>query len=505
MKGRTSQGVHPTPREAGPVGDLQDLSRFGMRLGLERIHRLLAELGHPERRLPPVYHIAGTNGKGSTACLVESLLRAAGYRTALFTSPHLIHYEERFVLNGRPVESDALAAVADQVLAAARRLVAAGAEQPTEFEVATAVFLALVARERPDAVVLEVGLGGRYDATNVVPQPAVSVVTNVALDHTEQLGRTVAEVAQEKAGIARPGVPLVTGATDPEALAVLRAACLRTGTPLVTVEPEPAAGPDAGGPQAVALGSRAAAGVDVAGGVPAAGRDGVGSGAGDPWAGGAAPVVARYALERLDRDGARWTYRSPWGQWSGLPLGLRGRHQVGNAAVAVTAVLVAAARGGPRVREDALRRGLATARWPGRLERIIWKQRELWLDGAHNPAGMAALARAVADLWPGRRLPVLFGMLDDKDVESTAAAIAPVTAWAVVTEPPATRTAPAERTAAALSAAGVWTEVERDPAAALHRILMKTQPGDPVIVTGSLYLVGHIRGLVAEPAVQPGP
>ena len=477
-------------REA--VGYLQGLSRFGMRLGLERIRDLLAALGHPEDRLPPVYHIAGTNGKGSTACLIESILRAAGYRTALFTSPHLVHYEERFAFDGRPVAGAELAGAVARARAAAEERAAAGREQPTEFEVATAVFFDLVARRRPDAVVLEVGLGGRYDATNAVPSPAVSVVTNVALDHTDRLGRTVAEIARDKAGIARPGVPLITGAADPEALAVLRATCREVGAPLGEVAGE-AAVPPAGEEPAVAA-APAAPGRRAAGGP---GEDGAGAGGGRP--------VATYRIREVGGTGARWDYRSEWASWTDLPLGLVGRHQVANAAVAVTAVLAAAAAGrGLPVDEAAIRRGLATARWPGRLERLSWQGREVWLDGAHNPAGMAALARAVADLWPGRRPVLVFGMLDDKDVESAAAAIAPVTAWAVVTEPPTSRAAAAERGAAALAARGVPAVIERDPAAALHRALAGALPRDPVVVAGSLYLVGHVRSLLLAPAATPG-
>lgn len=480
---RTGAGIASTGAGAARTGAgqaaveyLQGLSRFGMRLGLERIRQLLQRLGHPEEGLPPVYHITGTNGKGSTACILEAVLRSAGYRTALFTSPHLVHYEERFVFDGRPVTGAELAAAVERARAAAGAMAAEG-EAPTEFEVATAVFLLLVQMRQPDAVVLEVGLGGRYDATNAVPRPVVSVVTNVALDHTDRLGRTVEEIAYDKVGIARPGVPLVTGALDPGALAVLRREAARVGAPLWEVRPDEP-GPQGPGPAA----------------------------------------AARYRLRSTGPDGSRWDYRcgavTPAGQgglpgtpvrWDDLPLALLGPHQVANAAVAVTALLAAAAAGrGLPVTREVVERGLAAARWPGRMERLAWRGREIWLDGAHNPAGMAALVRTAATLWPGRQALLVIGMLDDKDVEAAAAAIAPAVARAVVTEPPSPRAAPARRVAAALEACGVPVTVEREPMAALDRALGEAAPGQPVLVAGSLYLVGAVRGRVLEPAGAPG-
>ncbi|EKP94558.1 bifunctional folylpolyglutamate synthase/dihydrofolate synthase [Thermaerobacter subterraneus] len=456
------------------VAYLQGLGRFGMRLGLERIRGLLERLGHPEEGLPPVYHITGTNGKGSTASLMEAILRAAGYRTALFTSPHLVHYEERFRFDGRPVSGVELAAAVEQVRRAAAALAAGGGvEPPTEFEVATAVFFLLVQARRPDAVVLEVGLGGRYDATNTVPRPMVAVVTNVALDHTDRLGPTVEAIAYDKAGIARPGVPLVTGALDPAALAVLRREAAALGAPLWEVRPEEAA------PEAR-----------------------------DPRDQGGPAAVATYRLRSAGPDGSCWDYRGPApvpARWDRLPLALAGPHQVANAAVAVTALLAAAAteRGLPVTRE-AVERGLAAARWPGRMERVRWRGREIWLDGAHNPAGMAALARTVAALWPDRRVVLVAGMLDDKDVEKAAAAIAPVAARAVVTEPPSPRAARAERLAGALAAHGVAVAVQREPLAALERALQEAGPGQPVLVCGSLYLVGTVRAQLLVPTAAPG-
>lgn len=441
-------------REA--IAYLQGLGRFGVRLGLERTRDLLAALGHPERLLPPVYHIAGTNGKGSTACLMEAVLRAAGYRTALFTSPHLSRYEERFSFDGRPVAPGELAAAVERVREAVAELAAAGRERPTEFEFTTGVFLDMVARRPTGAVILEAGLGGRYDATNAVPSPVVSVITNVALDHTDRLGRTVVEIARDKAGIARPGVPLVTGAADPEALAVLEEVCSATGAPLLRV---------------------------------------VGDGGEEP---GRDPgVAARYRVRELGPGGARWDFESVWVSWRDLPLALAGRHQVANAAVALTALL-AAGEGAPAVDEEAVRRGLAAARWPGRLERLEWQGREIWLDGAHNPAGMAALARALRDLLPDHPVVLVFGMLDDKDVEAAAAAIAPLAALAVVTEPGSPRAASAERGAEALAACGVPVVIEREPVRALQRALAEAPPGLPLVVAGSLYLVGALRALLCR-------
>ena len=496
MQGTTS-GEAGAGRAA--VAYLQGLSRFGMRLGLERVRRLLAGLGHPEEGLPPVYHITGTNGKGSTASLIEAILRAAGYRTALFTSPHLVHYEERFLFDGRPVPGVELAAAVDRARRAAAAMTEQGGEPPTEFEVATAVFFLLVQARRPDAVVLEVGLGGRYDATNTVPQPAVAVVTNVALDHMDRLGPTVEAIAYDKVGIARPGVPLVTGALDPAALAVLRREAAALGAPLWEVRPAAEAGKDAG-PPGIGIAPSAAAAAPSGPGVlleaaPAPGAEPPGTGV--------PAAVATYRLRSTGPGGSRWDYRGPaaGARWDDLPLALVGPHQVANAAVAVTALLAASGSGrGLFVDRRAVERGLAAARWPGRMERVRWEGRELWLDGAHNPAGMAALARTVATLWPGRRILVVLGMLDDKQVEEAAAALAPVTERAVVTEPPSPRAAPAQRVAQALAGCGVPAVIRRDPLAALALAVAEAGPDQPVLVTGSLYLVGAIRGHVLHPA-----
>ncbi|HEY8551935.1 MAG TPA: cyanophycin synthetase, partial [Thermaerobacter sp.] len=284
-------------------------------------------------------------------------------------------------------------------------------------------------------------------------------------------------------GIARPGVPLVTGALDPAALGVLRRETARVGAPLWEVRP-----------QSVAPLPAPPGGDEPAGGPPG-------------------PVaVATYRLRATGPEGSRWDYRGPAGsprggevRWENLPLGLVGPHQVANAAVAVTALQAAAATGrGLQVGRAVVERGLAAARWPGRMERLRWQGRDVWLDGAHNPAGMAALARTVATLWPGRRVLLVIGMLDDKDVEQAAAAIAPVTGRAVASEPPSPRAASAQRVAKALVARGVPVAVEREPVRALARAVREAEPEQPVLVTGSLYLVGAVRAHVLAPAGIPG-
>ncbi|MDK2927514.1 MAG: dihydrofolate synthase / folylpolyglutamate synthase, partial [Bacillota bacterium] len=200
---------------------LESLARFGSRPGLERIERLLALLGHPEQGLK-VIHVAGTNGKGSVCAFISAVLAAAGYRTGLYTSPHLVEYTERFQVNGREVAPDELAALLTRVRAAAEAVAAAGGGQATEFEVLTAAAFLYFARERVDYLVLEVGLGGRLDATNVV-EPQVAVITHISYDHVAVLGRTLTEIAREKAGIIKPGRPVVLAPQEDEAARVITA------------------------------------------------------------------------------------------------------------------------------------------------------------------------------------------------------------------------------------------------------------------------------------------
>jgi dihydrofolate synthase / folylpolyglutamate synthase len=425
---------------ADPVGFLFSLERLGMKFGLDNMRALCEALAHPERSFRPIL-IAGTNGKGSVTAMVAAALRAAGHRTARYTSPHLVRLEERFVFDGREVEPASLRASAARVQAAAESLMAAGTldAPPTFFECTTAVAFDLFREAGVELAVLEVGLGGRLDATNVVA-PIVSAITSIAKDHEALLGSTLASIAREKAGIMRPGVPVVCGPLSPEARAAIDAESARVGAPLV----------------------------DAATAVEMLVADDGGSTTAD--------------ITVADR-----TLR-------GVALGLQGRHQIDNAAVAV-ALLDLLDRQGHRVPDAALREGLEQPGWPGRLERFRFAGRDVLLDAAHNPAGAQALADHLARVgWT--RVTLVFGAMADKDVAGMLAPLLPLCGRLICVTPPSPRAMPAEQIAHVAGAAASRVPqvvIAADPADALRKAA--TAPA-PIVIAGSIFLVGPVRDIL---------
>ncbi len=399
----------------------------GIRWGLERTRRMLAAVGDPHLAFDTL-HIGGTNGKGSVAALCASALRASGRRVGLYTSPHLCAFRERVRVDGVPVSEDALIAAAERLWPQVR------AEEPSFFEATTALAFLALADARVDVGVIEVGLGGRLDATNVV-EPRVTVVTNVALDHVQFLGNALAEVAFEKAGIFRPGVPAVTGETGAEALAVLRDRAREVGAPLREVS---------------------------------------------------AASELRAATSTL--EGGRFTADTIWGELD-VSIPLAGMHQHENALVALRALelLPAALRPGPA----AVLAGFAHTKWDGRLQVEQHAGRTWIFDVAHNVAGVQALVAALETLQPPRPLAAVVGVLGDKDWRGMLGPLHRLADAVVLTEPP---TAPAERRwdpHAALAEAGVsHARVEPDFGAALALAHGAAAPGGTVLVTGSFHTVG---------------
>ena len=427
--------------------------RFGINLGLSRTRALLAGLDHPERSFRGAL-IAGTNGKGSVLALVGAALQAAGYRTGETPKPHLVTYRERLQIDGVPVDPETFARVAGEVLALADR-VARRHGEPTEFELLTAITFRWFAESGIDLAVVEVGLGGRLDATHAW-DGGVAVVTNVALDHMDRLGSTVEAIAHEKAAIIMRGDLAVTGASG-GALDVIERRSRRVAAPLTVTPPAP--------------------------------------------------------LRGLDRDGIE----GELGRLGTVRVALRGRHQAANAAVADAALDALEAAGIARVGDEARRAGYAAVRWPGRLELLDVAGREVLLDGAHNPAGAATLAEAIDDLAPflapGRPTLVL-AIMADKDVDGVLGALAKAALLAdargICCAPAGGRALPPEqlaaRWAAVRGAAGGGRPLESvpDPRAALEAAL--ESGSGPVIVAGSLYLVGAARAiLVTDPLLVPDP
>ena len=381
-------------------------------------------------------HVAGTNGKGSTCAMIERTLRTAGVRTGLFVSPHLVEPTERIRVAGEPVTAAEFVAAFQLVHGAAERLIAAGRidMHPTYFETITAMAFCLFRERRANIVVLETGMGGRLDATNVV-DPLLSVITPVDFDHEKYLGNTIPQIAFEKAGILQPGRPAVFARQRPEAMEVLERRAAETGSAVTRV-----ADWEVLGLEVTAAGNRFTA------------------------VNGAAEIRVRCPLI--------------------------GEHQVDNSMTAVAALHAL------DVPSKAIEAGLAVAQWPGRIERVH-SSPDVFLDGAHNPAGAAALARYIRRFHAGRRVWMIFGAMHDKDVRVIGAELFPLAQELIFTTPNQTR---AFRAQEIRELSGeTRARVVDSPAEAL-RLALQAPPEDVVFVTGSLYLVGEVRGL---PGLMP--
>jgi dihydrofolate synthase/folylpolyglutamate synthase len=412
---------------------LESLGQRGIRLGLAAIDAVCERLGRPERRVPSVL-VAGTNGKGSTAATLASIAGAAGFSTGLYTSPHLERVNERIRIRGEDIGDGELDAELGEVFAAAER---DPAIPLTYFEAITAAAFTAFARRPLDLAVLEVGLGGRYDATNVAPA-VLSVVTSISLDHVEDLGGTIAAIAFEKAGVFRGGRPALVASRRPEALAVFEDVARQTGAQLhrladeVRIDLEPSS----------ILGTR-------------------------------------FALATL---GGRYVLATP----------LAGAHQAENAAVAVRAAELLAPSF--RVGADAVARGVEAVRWPGRLERFSIRGRPVLVDGCHNADGARALAEFLAET--GLRMDLVFGAMADKDVETMGQALAPAVARIrFVRASDSPRAATAEELRRRFAPGRPDACASESLSAALGELLAGPS-ADPIIVARSLYLVGEARSLL---------
>lgn len=450
-------------------GYLESLNRFGLKPGLDRIRALLERLSHPEEAFPAI-HVGGTNGKGSIASVTTSILRQAGYRVGLFTSPHLSRYHERIQVDGRPIPDADLQSVFEEVAAAAEP-VRARYTDPTEFEVGTAAALLYFKQRRVDVAVVEVGLGGRLDSTNVVHAKGVAIGP-ISFDHTAILGSDLASIAREKAGIFRPDVPAVIAPQPPEAAEVFAEVGRSLPSPVIWVQ------------------ERARPGL-------ATGETPCGTGHRGPGA------TACYEVIQWDASGGRFHLETPRRRFRELHTPLLGYHQVQNAAVAVT-LADALAGTGFRIHEDHIREGLRLARWPGRLE-LIPGTPQVLLDGVHNEGGAEAFARSFGRLFPGVHPVFVVALTGGKDPAKVFGPIAPFASYMVTTRPDSSRipVAEPEELAQSIRALGVPAEAQETADKALERArkLALELAGDEamVCICGSLYLVGDLRGrLVAD-------
>ncbi len=430
------------------VSYMYSLGKFGSQPGLARVASLLSELGDPHLDLK-VIHVAGTNGKGSTCCYIGEVLQEAGYRVGLYSSPHLQSIRERISINGDLIDRTSFAEIVSEVKGIVDWQVQSGEEHATYFEILTAAMYRYFARVGVDFVVQETGLGGRFDATNVVPPPLVTVISNIDLDHTEVLGETVAEIAREKAGIIKEGSRAVASESCPESLEVLVEVSHARGVALSVVREEPA---------------------------------------GDHR--------PRYWVCDLHPDGATFSYRGASWSLDGLHLSMEGRHQVENASLAVAALEQLCLNAGVELSAEHVRVGLKRARWPGRLEKMMDAPRVL-MDGAHNPNGARVLAETLRQLYRGRRIHAVIGLLSDRDPDAMLQGMRPVLNGTVVaTHTPVLRGLEVDSLVAAAKR-NLSSQCEilgrEDVSEAVQLCLDRADPEDVVVIWGSLYLVGAAR------------
>jgi dihydrofolate synthase/folylpolyglutamate synthase len=409
------------------------LARFGMKPGLERISVLLKTLGNPHDEIRAV-HVVGTNGKGSTAAFLASIVAAAGYRVGLFTSPHLTHFTERIRISGVEIAEETVVTLAERTLAAAP-------EGTTFFEIVSAMALLHFAEEKVDLVVLEAGMGGRMDATNAV-SGILSIITPLSLDHCEYLGATVSEIAYEKAGVSKPGCPLVSSLQPPEALDALEKRCAEQRSRLYL-----------------------------------AGKD----------------FSACW-------DGSELVYRGLNVVLAGVKPGIPGRYQAVNAASALCAAEILNDNGFSLEDTD-LRRGVETASWPGRMELFGGEPRVL-LDGAHNSAGGMALAEALGNV-PRVRLFIVAGVMGDKDAEGILGPLLPLADKIFAVTPSLARAMPSAALASLCRSFGTDCIDAGTVAAGFALARDAAGPEDLVLVCGSLFTVGEVRAILHAERFEP--
>jgi dihydrofolate synthase/folylpolyglutamate synthase len=425
---------------------------------LEHMRVLLQEMDHPERRFHCVL-IAGTNGKGSTAATLASILRSSGLKTGLYTSPHLVRINERIRVNGEEISDDDFAALQGEVDRIAERLVerAELPWHPSFFEMMTAIAFEHFAREKVDLAVLEVGMGGRLDATNVV-DPRVSVITDISLDHQKFLGNTVGEIAREKVGIIRPGGAVVTLPQQPEANDVI-------------------------GNTILELGARAVNAV--------------------PYVPPVSPASTQYLVPSTNGD-AGYVYRYPlqvMGQQILVETPLLGRHQLRNRALAIAAAVELNQQGFSGITAESIQRGIRETRWPGRFQVIAarpgWP--EVVIDVAHNPAGAWALRSALSERYEDRPLIFVFGAMRDKAISEMAEILFPLAERVIATRPENPRAASPEEIQQAGARTGTEIEAVEDVRSAVERARVLASEAAVVVITGSIYLVGEVmRNMGAE-------
>lgn len=423
------------------------LRTFGIRPGLDRMHLLMEKLGHPHRRLKFI-HVAGTNGKGSTCAFLNEMLLQSGYDVGMFTSPYIEKYTDRIQYNGKPMPEEALLRLVNQLKPIVDEIAVTELGSPSMFEISTTLAIMYFATETyPDYVVWETGLGGRLDCTNIV-HPVISVITNVGHDHMNVLGEDLRSIALEKAGIIKPGVPVVSAAEQPEVVEVLKQEAENKKATMYLLDRDFSY----------------------------------------------APLPSEEGEQRFDFSG---TFRS----LSDLRISLNGPHQLTNAATALMTLEVLRQYMALVAEDEDLLDGMYKAKWPGRLETVSLAPR-IVLDGAHNPEGAASLARALKESYKYAKLHVMIGMLETKNHQGYFKHILPLVDTLIITEPDIEARLASDKLADIVSSMlpaldqHIEVFVEPEWKTALQRLRLMTGEQDLAIVTGTLYLVADVRSWI---------
>lgn len=421
------------------IDRIHEFNRFGMVLVLDRMEELLRRLGNPQDDLK-VIHVAGTNGKGSVSKYLEEGLSACGYKMGLYTSPYIETFNERIRYDGADISDEDLEYYGQKVVSAAEAMVADGLDSPTEFEVVTAIAFLYFAGRQADITILEVGLGGIGDSTNVVKRPLASVITSISYDHMAQLGSSLAEIAVNKAGIIKTGCPVIANVPQRDAAKIIAR-------------------------KAYAMGSRL---YDISG-IRAAVSD-------------ETPFSQKVSMELYEKS------------YSDVEISMVGRHQAENLKTALATLEILRKSGAVKLDREALYEGLKRARQPGRFE-VISEDPLVIIDGAHNEAGAQALQETMAQHFAGKKILLVAGILADKEIDSIVKFLTKITDHIIVTEPDNPRKLAAEKLAEHVAEFGAAAEVVSDVEAAVHRAKELADGYDVILFAGSLYLIGDVRRL----------
>jgi len=408
---------------------LFDLQKFGIKLGLVNTARLLNYLGNPHFKYPTV-HIAGTNGKGSVCAMLEAIISSAGYRAGLYTSPHLANFTERVRIGRKEIEPEFITEFVNQLKPRIER------DEYTFFEVTTALAFLYFARQKVDFAVIETGLGGRLDATNLV-QPEVVGITNISWEHTDILGKTLRKIAFEKGGIIKEGVPTVIGPMEGAAKKTLAEICRKKNSKNRSV-----------------------------------------------------PDTSKWKIERLTLEGSKFSAKVEGRKYSNLQLNLAGRHQVTNAVFALNIVEKLHEKGW-KLTEKTIRKGLQSVYWPARFQ--IWRRKPLViLDAAHNPSGVQTLIQAFRDLLPGKKVNFLFGVMGDKDYLQMLRLLAPVAKKITCVSPKTERAVPVSQLVGITNELGLEYGTAVSVNSGFREMLKECGEDEVLCVTGSHYMIGEL-------------